>query len=92
MTLYIITVSDVYDFVEYHHEPIVKLTKKEALKKLSKLKKSAQECYEGQFDHMDSSRDSFSFFPEGYWGTSHYDACISKVEVPGIQKHKKTAK
>lgn len=86
MKLYIITVSDVFDYEGFHHEPIVKLTKKEAREELARLKRSAKETYKDEFDKSESSQSSFSLYPDGYWGTSHYDARIDEVEVPGIAR------
>ena len=84
MKLYIITISDVYEFEEFRHDPIVKLTRKEARKELAALKASAKETYKDQYNKCESKPDSFSLFPDGYLGESHYDAWISEVEVPDI--------
>jgi len=84
MKLYIITIDDVYEFESFHHDPIVKLTKTEARKELAGLKAEAKDTYKGQFDECTSTKDSFSMYPQGYWGTSHFDARIDEVEVPDI--------
>lgn len=88
MKLFIITVSDIYDYNEGHHKPVVKLTKKEARKEIARLKRSAKETYRDEYNKCDSDRDSFSLYPDGYWGSSHFDACIEEVEVEGISKTK----
>ena len=83
MKLYIITIDDVNDFQGFHVTPIVKLTRKEARKELASLKRSAKETYKGEYDKEDpADPDKFSIYPDGYWGTSHYDAHIDEVEVP----------
>ena len=84
MKLFIITIDDVYEFEGFHHDPIVRLTRTEARKELARLKAEAKDTYKGQFDECTGTRDSFSMYPQGYWGTSHFDACIDEVEVPDV--------
>lgn len=79
--LYIITINNVFEFTGYHHEPIVHTDIKEARKMLNSLKASAKETYKDEFDSCDNEKDSFSMYPQGYWGTSHYDARINTVEI-----------
>ena len=81
MKIYIISISDVYDYVGYHHSPFVYLKKKEAIKKLAELKKSARKCYPDF--KLENGKESFSLYEDGRWGTSHYDAIIDTVEIPG---------
>lgn len=81
MKIYIITIDDVFEFEGFTHKPIVKTTEEEARKELERLYKSAKETYTDEFDNEERSDTSFSLFPDGYWGTSHYDARINEVEV-----------
>lgn len=92
MKLYIITISDVYDFEGFHVAPIVKTSLAAARKELNRLYKSAKESYEGQYDQQEKSKDSFSLCPEGCWGTSHYDAVIDTVDVPVPARRKAAAR
>ena len=87
MKLFIITISDVYDYEGFHHAPIVCKTKEEAKQKLRDLREinKAELIAYGNDDWVedDFNEDSecFSMYPDGEWGTSHYDACIDEVEV-----------
>ncbi len=84
MKLYIITISDVYDFETFFVKPLAFLSKKKAQKELKRLYKSAKETYKDQFNTEDVTKgERFSLFPDGFHGTSHYDAAISEVEVEG---------
>ena len=81
MKIFIITIDDVFDYEGFHHDPIVKMSEEEAREQLESLYLSAKETYTDEFDGEERSDTSFSLFPDGYWGTSHYDARISEVEV-----------
>ena len=84
MKLYIITISDVYDFESFFIKPLAFLSEKEAQKELKRLYKSAKETYKDEYDSEDIVKGkSFSLYPDGSHGTSHYDAAISEVEVEG---------
>lgn len=88
MKLYIITISDVYDYEGFHHAPIVCKTKEDAMRKLRDLRESTKaelidlgNDWEWEDDAFNEKSDRFSMYPEGSWGTSHYDAVIDEVEV-----------
>lgn len=81
MKIFIITIDDVFDYEGFSHDPIVKMSEEEAREQLESLYLSAKETYTDEFDSEERSDTSFSLFPDGYWGTSHYDARISEVEV-----------
>ena len=85
MKLYIITIDEVFDFASYHHMPIVCLSREDAAKKIEELyieaKTENSEDYDGE-EHIEGK--SFSLYPDGYWGTSHYDAHVDEVELPSF--------
>ena len=81
MKIFIITIDDVFDYEGFHHDPIVKMSEEEAREQLENLYLSAKETYTDEFDSEERSDTSFSLFPDGNWGTSHYDARINEVEV-----------
>lgn len=83
MKLYVITVSDVQEGENYPFPPIVKMTRKEASKRLSQLERSAVEIYEGQYGNLKKEKDSFSLSGAD-WSRNHYDARIDVVRVPNV--------
>ena len=85
MKLYVIIIDDVYDFTGYPVEPKVRLTRKEARRELARVKASARECYQNEYDKMDTTKDSFAYYCDGRWPEYHYDARIEVVDVPLLQ-------
>ncbi len=85
MKIYVITVSDVYNCEEYGHDPIVRLNKKEAIKKFNELVRSAKDCYEGIYNKTEYTKNSsFSFYEDGRHSTNHYDVALHEVDLgPG---------
>ena len=87
MKLYIITISDVYDYEGFHHAPIVCKTKEDAMRKLRDLRDNAKSelidngNYDWVEDEFTNESECFSTYLDGQWGTSHYDATIDEVEV-----------
>lgn len=89
MKVFVITISDVYDYEGFHHFPIVCATKEMAMKRLRELREDAKSMlidngnddWEMEDDVFNEKSESFSMYPEGSWGTSHYDAVIDEVEV-----------
>lgn len=87
MKVYVITISDVYDYEGFHTAPIVCTTKERAMQKLRDLRDSAKAELIGYGnddwveDDFNEESERFSMYPEGSWGTSHYDAVIDEVEV-----------
>lgn len=87
MKVFVITISDVYDYEGFHHSPIVCKTKEMAMRKLRELHDSAKselvEYGNDDWCEDDFTEESecFSMYPDGSWGTSHYDAVIDEVEV-----------
>lgn len=82
MKIYIITISDVYNCEEYGHDPIVRLNKKEAIKKFNELVRSAKDCYGGTYDKTEYTKNSsFSFYEDGRHSTNHYDVQLHEIEV-----------
>ena len=82
MKIYVITISDVYDYDEDHREPIVRLNRADAVKKFNELRLSAEECYKNQYDKKEYTKDSsFSFYKDGYYATNHYNVQLHEIEV-----------
>ena len=87
MKVYAITISDVYDFEGFPHKPIVCKTKRDAMVELRELRERVlidlKENGNDDWieDEFNENSECFSFYPDGEWGTSHYDAFISEVEV-----------
>lgn len=87
MKVYVITISDVYDYEGFHHAPIVCTTKEKAMKELrdlrdiSKKELAAYGNDDWVEDDFNEESECFSMYPDGEWGTSHYDAVIDEVEV-----------
>ena len=83
MKLYIIVINEVFDYQKLQHDPVVCLSKEEADKKLEELFDTAKKHYIGRFDQADrETSGSFSLYPDGCWGTSHYDATLHEVALP----------
>lgn len=83
--LYIITIDEVYDFQGFSHKPQVFKEKADAMKTLRELRENAKaeladECNDEDY-WSEVTSESFSIYPEGEWGTTHYDARIDEVEV-----------
>ena len=89
MKVFVITISDVNDNEDFHHAPIVCTTKEQAMKRLREIRDDAKfmlidngiDDWETEDDFFDEESESFSMYPDGEWGTSHYDAVIDEVEV-----------
>lgn len=85
--VFVITISDVYDYEGYPHAPIVCRTKESAMKQLrdlhNEIKKGLKKSGNDDWieDEFTEKSECFSMYPDGYWGTSHYDARIDEVEV-----------
>jgi len=83
MKVYVITISNVYDFEGFPHNPRVFTDKKKAMAAFHELHDSAkaelaEDWVEDDFDEFSTS---FSMYPDGEWGTSHYDAVLNEVDV-----------
>lgn len=87
MKVYVITISDVYDYEGFPHAPRVFTDKKKGMAALHELHDSAKAelVEQGNDDWVEDDFDefstSFSMYPEGSWGTSHYDAVLNEVDV-----------
>lgn len=85
--VFVITISDVYDYEGYPHAPIICRSKESAMKQLRELrdevKSQLEENGDGDWleDEFNENSTCFSMYPDGYWGTSHYDARIDEVKV-----------
>ena len=89
MKLYIITIDDVFDFENFHTQPIVKTSIKEARKELGRLFRSAKETLE---DHLgddmaiERNENGFDIYNDGSWSETHYAATIDCIEVGSITR------
>lgn len=89
MKVFVITISDVNDYEGFHHAPIVCTTKEQAMKRLREIREDAKfmlldngiDDWETEDWLFNEKSESFSMYPDGEWGTSHYDAVIDEVEV-----------
>ena len=87
MKVYVLTIDDVYDYEGFSHKPRVFTDKEKALNALYKeyldakedLAKNGNDDWEE--DPYKSGDECFSMYPDGYWGTSHYDGRVDEVEV-----------
>ena len=87
MKVFVLTIDEVYEYAGFSHKPRVFTDKDNALDALYELYKDTKEelskngdddWVEDDFKKGDSC---FSLYPDGYWGTSHYDARVDEVEV-----------
>lgn len=87
MKVYVLTISDVYDYEGFPHAPKVFTDKKKALDALYlEHKEAKQELKDnGNDDWVEDpyrkGKTCFSMYPDGEWGTSHYDGRVDEVEV-----------
>ena len=81
MKLFIITINEVCDFVNYDHAPVVCFTLKDAKKELSGIFKEAKKEYKGEEVTIEKGEKSFSVYADHSWSESHYEAVINEVEV-----------
>lgn len=87
MKVFVLTIDDVYDYEGFSHRPKVFTDKEKALDALYEEYKDVKKMLaeNGNDDWMEDpykKGDShFSLYPDGYWGTSHYDARVDEVEV-----------
>ena len=89
MKVYVITVEDIFDYDSTHREPIIKLTKKEAVSTMRALAKEAKPDFKNIPDMVyESGPTSIQMYPEGYYGENHFSVTIDCLDVPGIVKVK----
>ena len=84
MEVYVITISDVYEFVENYDLPLVFLSYEKALLELRELLESAIDIYADEDWEIDDEIDEhgyFEMYPDGQFGMSHYAARISKTTI-----------
>ena len=82
MKVYVLTIDEVYDYEGFHHPPRIFTDKQKALDALHDtyidVKKEFDDWEEDDYTEGDTC---FSMYPDGEWGTSHYDARVDEVEV-----------
>jgi hypothetical protein len=86
MKVYVLIVDDVYEYERFKHDARVFADAETALAALDKEYKDVSEMLKDNgndwvSDVYKKGFASFSMYPDGYWGTSHYDAWIDEVEV-----------
>lgn len=87
MKVFVLTIDEVYEYEGFSHKPMVFTNKDKALDALYELYEDTKKelAENGDDDWMEDDYkkgDScFSLYPDGYWGTSHYDARVDEVEV-----------
>ena len=87
MKLFVITISDVSDYVNANQKPEVYLTKKAAMAALRKLRKDVRDKMrdslgdEFEEDDFDKNSTAFSMYRDGYHAQDHYDACIDEIDI-----------
>lgn len=84
MKVYIITIHEIFDFEHFQHDPMAFYNFEDAkteLKNIADVVLAENEKYGYNDWEVEQTDTSFSTYPEGYWGTSHYDAKISEVEI-----------
>ena len=90
MKVYVITIDDVYDYEGFTHKPFVLTTMEGAMRKLREYREEViadlkeNENDDWEEDEFTEESTKFSFYPDGYWGTSHWDAKIDEVEVEEV--------
>lgn len=84
--VFVLISDELYEFEKFYHAPRVFKSKEQARAAFDELyNKVLNENVE--FEHDDWITDyngdsmSFSSYPDGWWGTSHYDAYVAEVEV-----------
>ena len=87
MKVFVLTIDEIYEYEGFSHKPRVFTNNDKALDALYELYEDTKEelskngnddWVEDDFKKGDSC---FSLYPDGYWGTSHYDARVDEVEV-----------
>jgi hypothetical protein len=84
MKVYVITIHEVYDFEDFHHTPRVFDSFEKAKKELKAIAKQTikeNKRYGNDDWEVEQGDPYFSTYPDGCWGTSHYDAKISEAEI-----------
>lgn len=88
MKLYVIIQDEVFDLENFSHEPIIKLTKKEAQKEMRELGRQAKSEFKDSFHHpvYESSDMCVELYEDGRYCESHYSVAIFVVDVPNLKK------
>lgn len=91
MKLFIIVIDEVDDGQVYCHEPLVRLTKKEAAKELRRLRDEACRSYHDELEDNSAILNytpgsSVELYLDGEYCLTHYTATVHEVEVKGAVK------
>lgn len=82
MTLFILTIDEVFDFEGFKHKPRAFTDEKKALDALDEAYQCAKkENPDWSSDEYKKGDSCFSLYPDAEWGTSHFDGCVNEVEV-----------
>lgn len=81
MKIYIVRIDDVADYETLHHDLEAFYKKDDAKKRFDEILADAKS--EDWLDDWETeeTEDSFSAWPNGEWGTDHYEITIEEVEV-----------
>lgn len=81
MKIYIVRVDDVADYATLHHDLEAFYKKEDAKKRYDEILNDAKS--EDWLDgwEVEETEDSFSAWPDGEWGTDHYEITIEEVDV-----------
>lgn len=79
--IYIITISEVFDFEDFGHKPEAYRNREEAQKRYEDIVEEAKrEFAENDWEEAQGA-SYYETFPNGYWGTSHYAVYLSEVDL-----------
>ena len=87
--MYVLISDELFEFEQMYHAPRLFKSKEQAKAAFKQLyERILKENEENEADwttDYDEDNLSFSSYPEGWWGTSHYDAHVDEVEVEDEQ-------
>ncbi len=87
MEVFVLTISEVFDFIDYDHKPKVFLNKEDAVKEMKdcfnsfKSQINLEEEIDGDKWVVDKGKNFYDAYIDGRYPENHYTIKISKVEV-----------
>ena len=87
MEVFVLTISEVFDYVDYDHKPKVFLNKEDAVKEMKdcfnsfKSEINFEEKIDGDEWVVDKGENFYDTYIDGRYPEYHYTIKISKVEV-----------
>lgn len=79
--VYIITIDEVYDFENFHHEPMVFADEKKAREEMARIINEAKEEYKNKFNEVEEGETYFEMYAEGYFSEGHYAVHLYEKEI-----------